>query len=159
MISPELLGLSALRKLDRWWEASDLPAYQVAFAFYGRRLAHFARRAGFRLGGGLVFASLVVYGIGRLFPADIRGALIAVLPGVAWTTIALLLVGLTGVALQIWLGRTPAAQESPQLLTIGEAERLLADPERHAIVRRWAAALFATGTTLSFIAVTVLGAR
>jgi hypothetical protein len=37
-VSPALLSLDALAKLDGWWLSTKLPAYQLAFAHYFRRI-------------------------------------------------------------------------------------------------------------------------
>jgi hypothetical protein len=40
-VSPALLSLDALAKLDKWWLSTELPAYQVAFAHHFRRVVRF----------------------------------------------------------------------------------------------------------------------
>src|SRR5207249_3966493 len=56
-VSPGLLPLDVLARLDRWWLASELPTYQLAFAHHARRALAFLLR-----GALLVLAATFIVG-------------------------------------------------------------------------------------------------
>ena len=105
-VSPELLGLDLLTRLDKWWQESDFPAHQIAFAYYARRIARWLRW------GGIILAAAVVAATAFLVLLDRNGwvpkfAHAAVTR--SWAVLSWLLLGSLQLSSPGWLAASSSA--------------------------------------------------
>ena len=154
-VSPGLLSLDVLARLDRWWLASDLPSYQLAFAHHARRgLAFLLRGALFILAATFIVGALSIV-VGLLpFPNGMEGVVDRSLSVLGLTFAIALSTAALAFFLRLLVG---APTEFPQkAVPVVLAAEGLQDPERQRTLVRVAAVLFAGGTVLSFVAVVFL---
>jgi hypothetical protein len=150
-VSPELLGIDILQRLDRWWLNSPLPAHQLAFSFHLRRLARFLVRVGALALVTVLVSTTGMIGISYLRLSDALRDLVDRSPRVfSAAFVGSLLVLAIGGSLRLWLGSPADLPAQP--ITVHTARESLGSADHRLALLRWAAVLFATGTVLSFIA-------
>jgi len=154
-VSPGLLPLDVLARLDRWWLASELPTYQLAFAHHARRALAFLLRGALLVLAAtfIVGAFSIVVGLLRL-PGGIQSVVDRSLTALGLT----FAIALTTAAVMFFLRLLVGAPiEFPQeAVPVVLAAEGLQDPDRQRTLVRFAAVLFAGGTALSFVAVVFL---
>jgi hypothetical protein len=113
-VSPALLSLDALARLDDWWLSTELPAYQLAFAHYGRRIV----RLGLRLA---LTAVSVIFVLGAVdvvlsafpLPKSARDGVDSALVLLAWSFSVSVTAAVVGGALRLIVGSPSAANAAP----------------------------------------------
>jgi hypothetical protein len=154
-ISPALVSLDALAELDKWWLTTELPAHQLAFADYSRKLV----RVGLRLALVAVSVALVLGAVDFVLiafsvpkaPHDADASALVVL---AWSFSVSVTAAVIAGVLRLILGLP--SEGSPEPVVTASVTELEGDPERQRRNTRLAALFFVTGTLLSFVAVVFL---
>jgi hypothetical protein len=154
-VSPALLSLDALAKLDDWWLSTELPAYQLAFAHYIRRIV----RLGLRLA---LTALSVTFVLGAFeivlsalpLPKVAHDAVDSVLVLLAWSFGVSVTAAVVAGALRLIVGSPSAGPPEP--VTTASVSEFQQDSDRQRRNTSLAALLFAAGTVLSFVAVVFL---
>jgi hypothetical protein len=150
-VSPELLGLPLLRRLDEWWLESDLPAHQLAFTRHLRRLNRLVLKATLATSLACIIIVTLLVGIayaGNWSP-EVRLTDDLVRP-LAYATGTALLAFIGSLGLRVLLGRVDSLPL--ELFTAADVERSLHDRAVRDARLRAGAGLFAVGTILSFVA-------
>jgi hypothetical protein len=156
-VTPALLSLDTLAKLDEWWLSTELPAHQLAFTDYLRkivrvwlRLALIVSSATFVLGLGAVSVVL----IGSPVPKAAHDADASAFVLLAWSFSVSVTASIIGTGLRLIVGAPTEGPPEPMVTApVSEFER---HPERQRQNTRRAALLFAAGTVLNFVAVVFL---
>jgi hypothetical protein len=145
-VSPVLLSVDALAKLDEWWLSTELPAYQVAFAHHFRRIVRVGLRLALTAVGVIVVLGATEIALSGL---PLPNVSLLALPFSISVTAAVIAGGL-----RLIVGLPSEGPPEP-VVTASIAE-LQEDPERQRHNTRVAALLFAIGTVLTFVAVVFL---
>jgi|GEM_PF-5295676 len=142
-ISPALLSLDALAKLDEWWLSTELPVYQLAFAHHFRRIVQLVLRLALTAVGLIFVLGAVDIGISA-------GPLTYLALPFAVSVWAAVVSG--GLRLIVGL----PSEGSPEPMVTASVAELQQDPGRQRRNTRLAALFFVTGTLLSVVAVVFL---
>lgn len=154
-VSPALLSLDALAKLDDWWRSTELPTYQVAFAHYVRWIV----RIGLRLALTALSVTFVLSAIDVVLnafplPQAAGDAVDSAVAPLGWSFSISVTAAVIAGALRLMVG-VPGPGPPEPVVTASVAE-LQRNPERQRQNTRLAALFFVTGTLLSFVAVVFL---
>jgi hypothetical protein len=154
-VSPPLLSLDALAKLDGWWLSTELPAYQLAFADHIRRVVRVGLRLALTvLGATFVLGAVDVVLSALPLPKAAHESADSFLVVLAWSFSVSVTAAVVAGILRLIVGSPSSGPPEP--VTTASASELQRDPDRQRRNASLAALLFAAGTLLSFVAVVFL---
>ena len=130
-VTPALFSLDALAKLDEWWFSTELPAHQLAFAEYFRKIVRMALRL-------------------ALIALSDASALVVLV----WSFSVSVTAAIIGAGLRLIVGSP--GEGPPEPIVTAPVSEFQRDPERQRRNTRLAALFLAAGTVLSFVAVVFL---
>lgn len=154
-ISPALLSLDALARLDEWWLSTELPDYQLAFAHHFRRIVQVGLRLALTAVGSICLLGVLYVVLSALPLPEVAHDVVdpAAVP-LGWAFSVSVTAAVVVGGLRLIVGSP--SQGSPEPLVTASVSELQQDRDRRRRNTRLAALFFAAGTVLNFVAVVFL---